>query len=214
LSYGMVELPEGKMKSREGKVVDADDLVCEMVANAEQVSEELGKLEGFSKKEKSDIYYKIAMGALKYFILKVDPQKTMLFNPKESIDFTGNTGPFIQYTYVRINSVVGKARDNGLYCDYHYDDNLELDSREVNLLKTIYSFPELLQEAGKELSPAMVANYVYELVKEFNNFYQHIQILKEEDLQKRGFRISLSNFIARHIKDSMSLLGVEMPERM
>ncbi len=214
LSYGMVELPEGKMKSREGKVVDADDLIIEMVANAEQVSEELGKLEGFSDEEKSDIYFRIAMGALKYFILKVDPQKTMLFNPKESIDFAGNTGPFIQYTYVRINSVDKKARDKGLYCDYRYDEAMELDSREVNLLKTIYSFPELLQEAGKELSPAMIANYVYELVKEFNNFYQYIPILKEEDIQKRGFRISLSNFIARHIQDSMLLLGIEMPERM
>ena len=154
------------------------------------------------------------MGALKYFILKVDPQKTMLFNPKESIDFAGNTGPFIQYTYVRINSVDRKAREKDLYCDYEYDGNMELDSREVNLLKTIYSFPELLQDASKELSPAMVANYIYELVKEFNNFYQHIPILNEGDIKKRGFRISLSNFIARHIKESMLLLGVEMPDRM
>ncbi len=214
LSYGMVELPEGKMKSREGKVVDADDLIAEMVANAEVISQELGKLDDFPENEKADIYYRIAMGALKYFILKVDPQKTMLFNPRESIDFTGNTGPFIQYTYVRIRSVVRKAKEKGLNVDYSFDKNLELDPREVNLLKTVYTYPELLQDAGKQLSPAMIANYVYELVKEFNTFYQHIPILKEADLAKRGFRLALSNFIANHIQESMLLLGIEMPERM
>ena len=214
LSYGMVELPEGKMKSREGKVVDADDLIDEMIENARLVSDELGKLDGFSDEEKGQIYFRIAMGALKYFILKVDPQKTMLFNPAESIDFTGNTGPFIQYTYVRIRSVERKARERGLFEDYVFSEDSELDPREVNLLKTLYVFPEILQEAVKELSPAMLANYVYELVKDFNNFYQHIPILKEEDKSKRGFRLALGNFIADHIKETMLILGIEMPDRM
>ncbi len=214
LSYGMVELPEGKMKSREGKVVDADDLINEMVANAEEVSAELGKLDDFPEEEKSEIYYKIAMGALKYFILKVDPHRTMLFNPKESIDFTGNTGPFIQYTYVRIMSVERKAREKELFVDYSFAADMDLDPKEVNLLKTVYTFPDLLQDAGKELSPAMIANYVYELVKEFNNFYQHISILKETDHSKRGFRLALSKFIALHIQECMLMLGIEMPERM
>ena len=214
LSYGMVELPEGKMKSREGTVVDADDLISEMVATAESVSKELGKLDEFPEEEKADIYFKIAMGALKYFILKVDPQKTMMFNPKESIDFTGNTGPFIQYTYVRIRSVEKKAREMGLELDFQLDEHMELDPREVSLIKTVYQFPELVQNAADELSPAMIANYVYDLVKEYNNFYQQISILKEPDVSKRGFWLALSRFIADHIQDSMLILGIEMPERM
>ncbi len=214
LSYGMVELPEGKMKSREGTVVDADDLIAEMVRNAEVVSQELGKVDDFPGEEKSEIYYRIAMGALKYFILKVDPQKTMLFNPDESIDFTGNTGPFIQYTYVRTRSIERKAMEMGVNEEYLFAKDMELDPKEVNLLKAVYVFPELLQEAGKELSPAMIANYVYDLVKEFNNFYQHIPILKEDELDKRGFRLALCKFIANHIQECMLLLGITMPKRM
>lgn len=214
LSYGMVELPEGKMKSREGKVVDADDLVNEMIQTAKDVSADLGKLEDFSMEERDEINTRIAMGALKYFILKVDPVKTMLFNPAESIDFNGNTGPFIQYTYVRTKSVLRKAGELGYTIPDQVNDKLELSSKEIELLKTVYTYPELLEEAGSQLSPALVANYLYELVKDFNHFYQHHPIVKEEDSDKREFRMALSGFIARHIHDAMLLLGIVMPERM
>ena len=214
LSYGMVELPEGKMKSREGKVVDADDLISEMILTATTVSEELGKLEGFSDEEKLEINKRIALGALKYFILKVDPTKTMLFNPAESIDFNGNTGPFIQYTFVRINSVIRKAEDHGIRIPDTISDQLDISDKEIALIKTLYSYPEVLAEAGKAFSPALIANYLFDLVKTFNNFYQHHQILREEVANLRDFRLALSAFVATNIKDAMYLLGIDMPDRM
>lgn len=214
LSYGMVELPEGKMKSREGKVVDADDLVREMISTAAEVSAELGKLDGFPEEEKSEIYNRIALGALKYFILKVDPAKTMLFNPKESIDFNGNTGPFIQYTYVRIKSLLKKALDNGIQIPSKVEISTEVSEKEIELIKKLYEYPDLLEEAGNQYSPALIANYLYDLVKEFNQFYQNHQIIKEENIEKRAFRIALSDFVARNLHDGMKILGIEMPERM
>ena len=214
LSYGMVELPEGKMKSREGKVVDADELIEEMVENARQVSKDLGKLDGFEEKEKEEINYRIAMAALKYFILKVDPVRTMLFNPKESIDFNGNTGPFIQYTYVRIKSVLRKAEDLKISIPQTVSLDVQVNEQEIQLIKLVYSFPELLQEAGRQYSPALLANYLYELVKAFNQFYQHSTIINEENSELRGFRLSLASFVARHIQDGMRIMGIEMPERM
>ena len=214
LSYGMVELPHGRMKSREGTVVDADDLIEEMVDTARTVSAELGKLEEFSNEERELVNYRIAMGALKYYILKVDPQKTMMFNPEESIDFNGNTGPFIQYTCVRIRSVQRKAADTGVTSGEWSVGGMELDPREASLLKRIYLYPDILQEAGRTLSPAMLANYFYELVKEYNHFYQVCPILKETDADRRSFRLQLSSFIADHIQDGMGLLGIEIPERM
>jgi arginyl-tRNA synthetase len=214
LSYGMVELPHGRMKSREGTVVDADDLIQEMVNTARKVSNELGKLEDFPADERELVNYRIALGALKYYILKVDPQKTMMFNPEESIDFNGNTGPFIQYTCVRIRSVERKASEMGLEPRFEAASGLELVPQEIALLKRIYQYPDILEEAGRTLSPALVANYFYELVKEFNHFYQVCPILKEPDIQKRDFRLLLSKFIANHIQDGMGLLGIEIPDRM
>jgi arginyl-tRNA synthetase len=210
----MVELPNGKMKSREGTVVDADDLIEGMVETARQVSAELGKLEDFSVAERDQVNYTIAMGALKYYILKVDPQKTMLFNPEESIDFNGNTGPFIQYTCVRIRSVERKALEANEDFKFTFPEINELDPRELNLLKRIYLYPDVLQEAGRSLSPALLANYFYELVKEYNHFYQVCPILREPDPARRQFRLALSAFIANHIQDGMSLLGIEIPDRM
>jgi arginyl-tRNA synthetase len=214
LSYGMVELPNGRMKSREGTVVDADDLIDEMVLTARQVSDELGKLDGFPENEKASVYNRIALGALKYYILKVDPQKTMLFNPEESIDFNGNTGPFIQYTCVRIRSVERKAMDAGITVTGTWNKDLSLDPRESALLKRAYSYPEVLAEASRSLSPALIANYFYELVKEYNHFYQQCPILKEPEEGRRNFRLALSKFIANHIQDGMTLLGIIMPDRM
>ncbi len=214
LSYGMVELPQGRMKSREGTVVDADDLIDEMVATARSVSDELGKLDGFPEDEKARVYYQIAMGALKYYILKVDPQKTMMFNPEESIDFNGNTGPFIQYTCVRIRSVERKALDAGIIASDAWPLDLDLDIRESALLKRVYAYPVILAEAAQNLSPALIANYFYELVKEYNHFYQQCPIVRETDVVRRNFRLALSRFIANHIQDGMILLGIEMPERM
>jgi len=214
LSYGMVELPEGRMKSREGKVVDADDLIREMVDSAADVSNELGKLDGFSEDEKKKIYSQIALGALKYFILKVDPTKTMLFNPKESIDFNGNTGPFIQYTFVRIKSVLRKAQEQGMDIPDQLDPATDISEKEIELIRKLYEYPELLNEAGLQYSPALLANYLYDLVKEFNQFYQQHQIIKEDDQVKRAFRLALSSFVAKNIEDGMSILGIEMPERM
>jgi arginyl-tRNA synthetase len=212
-SYGMVELPSGKMKSREGKVVDADDLVEEMVEVSRKMSAELGKLDNLSEEEAENTYRMIALGALKYFILKVDPKKNMLFNPEESIDFNGNTGPFIQYTFARIQSVLRKAADEKL----KIDSNVEISSlsiKEKELLKRISLFPATVKEAGDNYSPAVIANYCYELVKEYNQFYHDHSILVEPDSNIRNFRLMLSASVGQVIKNGMSLLGIEMPERM
>lgn len=213
-SYGMVELPEGKMKSREGTVVDADDLMEEMVTTAKEVSMELGKLEGRPQEEIDEIARICGMGALKYFILKVDPRKNMLFNPKESIDFNGNTGPFIQYTYARICSVLRKAKENGFIIPTSLDVNLDVSEVEANLIQTLANFPVVIRQAGAEYSPALIANYVYDLVKSYNSFYHDFSILKEENESVRAFRLVLSQTIAKVIKLGMSLLGIDVPERM
>ncbi len=213
-SYGMVELPEGKMKSREGTVVDADDLMEEMVTTAKEVSMELGKLEGRPQEEIDEIARICGMGALKYFILKVDPRKNMLFNPKESIDFNGNTGPFIQYTHARICSVLRKAKESGFEIPSFLDVNLEVSEVEANLIQALANFPVVIRQAGAEYSPALIANYVYDLVKSYNSFYHDFSILKEENESVRAFRLVLSQTIAKVIKLGMSLLGIDVPERM
>lgn len=210
LSYGMVELPSGRMKSREGTVVDADDLMEEMIATAQRIAEDLGKLDGYSEIEKKELYKIIGMGALKYYMLKVDPKKTMLFNPEESVDFNGNTGPFIQYTYARIQSILRKAT-----FDYSSLEGVTiLHEKEKELLKQISLFPEIIQNAANNHSPALVANYVYDLVKEFNSFYQNVSILGEEDQQKKVFRVQLAKKVGETIKNSFGLLGINVPERM
>ena len=213
-SYGMVELPEGKMKSREGTVVDADDLVEEMVNTARETSQELGKLDGVSDEEAANIARMVGLGALKYFILKVDPKKNMTFNPKESIDFNGNTGPFIQYTHARIKSVLRKAADQGI--DFSQSLNVEtvISEKEKYLIQLLTEFPATVKQAGDEFSPALIANYIYELVKEFNQFYHDYTILKEENADLRNFRLALSETIGKVIKTGMGLLGIEVPERM
>lgn len=211
-SYGMVELPEGKMKSREGTVVDADDLMEEMVNTARAVSEELGKLDGCSEAEKAEISETVGMGALKYFLLKVDPRKNMTFNPKESIDFNGNTGPFIQYTYARIRSVLRKAAELGIDAtDY---TAAQPGEREITLIQRLADYPSVVAEAGRTYSPALIANYAYDLVKEYNQFYHDCSILKETDAQARALRLALSECTARTIKSAMWLLGIKVPERM
>lgn len=210
LSYGMVELPSGKMKSREGTVVDADDLMEEMTTTARKISTELGKLEGYTEAEKSKLFKTIGLGALKYYILKVDPKKQILFNPEESVDFAGNTGPFIQYTYARIQSILRKA-DFDLNISIN---ELELHPKEKELLKQIEFYPEVIQNAANNHSPALVANYTYDLVKEYNSFYQSVSILGEENQQKKLFRVLLSKKVAETIKSAFSLLGIEVPERM
>jgi len=210
LSYGMVDLPSGKMKSREGTVVDADDLMKEMTDTAQKISEELGKLDGYSDAEKAALYNTIGLGALKYYILKVDPKKRILFNPEESVDFAGNTGPFIQYTYARIQSILRKA-------DFDLDvslDGIELHEKEKELLKQLELFPEVIQNAAENRSPALIANYTYELVKEYNSFYQTVSILGETNEQKKAFRVQLSQKVAETIKAAFSLLGISVPERM
>jgi arginyl-tRNA synthetase len=214
LSYGMVELPSGKMKSREGTVVDADDLMDEMTETARNMSMELGKLEGLTPSETDEIIRVIGLGALKYFILKVDPKKNMTFNPAESIDFNGNTGPFIQYTHARICSVLRKANDMGLEVNKKLDSVPNLNEKEVQLIRQVYQFPSLVKEAASGYSPALIANFVYELVKEYNQFYHDHSILKDVDDTTRDFRISLSSVIAGIIKRSMYMLGIEVPERM
>ena len=213
LSYGMVELPEGKMKSREGTVVDADDLIDEMIHTARMTSEELGKLDGYTKEEAEDVYRKVALGALKYFILKVDPKKTMMFNPKESIDFNGNTGPFIQYTYTRIKSVLRKAEEAGVKI-VPGDIHTALTEKEQNLVKLIAKLPAVVKEAGDNYSPALIGNYAYELAKEFNQFYHDYSILKEENEQVRNLRLLLARQCSVAIENAMGMLGIEMPERM
>ncbi len=212
-SYGMVELPEGKMKSREGTVVDADDLMDEMVETATRISGELGKLDGLSKDEISHTCEMIGLGALKYFILKVDPRKNMTFNPKESIDFNGNTGPFIQYTHARIKSVLRKAEESGIAIGA-LDSNTELSDKEIGLVQTLAAFPSVLAQAGAEYSPSLIANYTYDLVKQYNQFYHDCQILKEENTSLRDFRLVLSANVAKIIKNAMSLLGIDVPDKM
>jgi arginyl-tRNA synthetase len=218
LSYGMVELPSGKMKSREGTVVDADDLMVEMTETAQKLSEDLGKLEGYSDDEKAKLYNTIGLGALKYYMLKVDPKKSMMFNPEESVDFAGNTGPFIQYTYARIQSIIRKA--NFDYLSPVYTERSRsavgniLHEKEKELLKQIALYPEIIQNAAHNHSPALLANYAYDLVKEYNSFYQNVIILGEENLDKKIFRVQLSKKVADIIKSSFKLLGIEVPERM
>lgn len=213
LSYGMVELPEGKMKSREGTVVDADDLMLEMINTSRETSRELGKLEGYSEEEAEDVYRKVALGALKYFILKVDPKKTMMFNPKESIDFNGNTGPFIQYTYARIQSVLRKAAESGVV-PQAADIHVAISEKEQNLIKLLAKLPDVVKEAGATYSPALLANYSYDLAKEFNQFYHDFSILKEEDAALKNFRLLLAKECGEAIKNAMGMLGIEMPDRM
>jgi len=209
LSYGMVDLPSGKMKSREGTVVDADELMLEMTATARTISEELGKLEGYSEEEKNELYETIGLGALKYFILKVDPKKRILFDPKSSVDFQGNTGPFIQYTYARIQSIIKKAT-----FDYSKVVTIDLHEKEKELLKQLELYPDTIQQAASNYSPALIANYTYDLVKDFNSFYQNVSILGEENQDKKIFRVQLAKKVANTIKSAFSLLGIRVPERM
>ncbi|WP_417861171.1 arginine--tRNA ligase [Winogradskyella sediminis] len=210
LSYGMVDLPSGKMKSREGTVVDADDLIQEMSDTAEEISKELGKLEDYSEDDKNELYKKIGLGALKYYILKVDPKKRILFDPKESIDFQGNTGPFIQYTYARIQSILRKANLN----DVHNVVEVTLHDKEKQLIKQLELFPEVIQNAAEQHSPALVANYTYDLVKDFNSFYQNVSILGADSDEEKNFRVALSKLVSQTIKNALQVLGIEVPERM
>ena len=211
-SYGMVELPNGKMKSREGTVVDADDLMADMVADAKKVSTELGKTDGLSAEEIDSIAEMVGLGALKYFLLKVDPRKNMTFNPEESIDFNGNTGPFIQYSYARIRSVVRRAAEQGYVIgDY---SAVEPGEKETALIQRLASLPQLIAEAGRSYSPALIANYAYDLAKEYNQFYHDCPILREDDAAKRSLRLALSEVTARTIKATLALLGIRVPERM
>lgn len=212
LSYGMVELPSGKMKSREGTVVDADDLIEEMISTAKSMSTELGKLDEFTDEEKNNIYRIIGLGALKYFILKVDPKKNMLFDPKESIDFNGNTGPFIQYTYARIRSVLRKAEESDIIPGL--SENLKPEEKETELIKLLSQFPEIIELAGEELNPALIANYIYEVAKEFNQFYHDYSILSADKPETVKFRLLLSSVTGDTIKSAMYLLGIETPEKM
>lgn len=211
LSYGMVDLPSGKMKSREGTVVDADDLIQEMAQTAGTISEELGKLEGYSEAEKKALYKTIGLGALKYYILKVDPQKRILFNPEESVDFQGNTGPFIQYTYARIQSILRKASELGVQ---HTTSTESLHPKEKELLKLLQEYPATVQLAAAKKSPALIANYIYELVKGFNSFYQQVPILGTASDAEKSFRVALSDQVGQVIKKGFDLLGIEVPERM
>jgi arginyl-tRNA synthetase len=208
----MVDLPSGKMKSREGTVVDADDLIDEMKVTSKEISQELGKLDGYSPEEKEDIYKTIGLGALKYFILKVDPKKRILFDPKESVDFQGNTGPFIQYTYARIRAILRKA---------NFDTSVTLSAvetalhpKEKELIKHLQQFPEVIQNAAENYSPALIANYTYDLVKEFNSFYQNVSILGAERVEDKIFRVQLSKVVGNTIRNAFRLLGIQVPERM
>jgi len=214
LSYGMVELPAGKMKSREGTVVDADDLMQEMFDTSEAMARELGKIETFDNDEARNLYRTIGLGALKYFILKVDPKKNMMFNPAESVDFNGNTGPFIQYTYARIKSVLRKADEAGYEVSFSSEHTVELHPEEKELLKKLHDFPALVLLAADMHSPAVIANYAFELASEYNRFYHELTILKEENLLSRGLRLSVSQFTAKVIANALWMLGIEVPERM
>ena len=213
-SYGMVELPEGKMKSREGTVVDADDLMEEMIATAKETSQELGKLDGLTQEEADDIARIVGLGALKYFILKVDARKNMTFNPKESIDFNGNTGPFIQYTYARIQSVLRKAAESGIVVPGQIPAGIELSEKEEGLIQMVADFAAVVKQAGEDYSPSIIANYTYDLVKEYNRFYHDFSILREENEAVKVFRIALSANVAKVVRLGMSLLGIEVPSRM
>lgn len=213
-SYGMVELPNGKMKSREGTVVDADDLIAEMIRQARQTIDELGKFDDMDESEKNEVARIVGMGALKYFLLKVDARKNMLFNPAESIDFNGNTGPFIQYTYARIRSVLRKAQETGIDIPGTLPAGTALNTKEEEIVQHIADFPAIVRQAGTDYSPSAIANYCYDLVKEYNQFYHDFSILREEDKQKQLFRIVLSENVAKVIRLGMGLLGIEMPERM
>ncbi|NRB58433.1 MAG: arginine--tRNA ligase [Winogradskyella sp.] len=212
LSYGMVDLPSGKMKSREGTVVDADDLIREMADTAEEISKELGKLDGYNEEEKKALYKTIGLGALKYFILKVDPKKRILFDPKESIDFQGNTGPFIQYTYARIQSILRKSENNNNVTLSAVE--VSLHDKERELLKQLELFPEVIQNAASQHSPALIANYTYDLVKDFNSFYQNVSILGADSDSEKTFRVQLSKSVGQTIKNAFSVLGINVPERM
>ncbi|AXT62962.1 arginine--tRNA ligase [Aquimarina sp. AD10] len=210
LSYGMVDLPSGKMKSREGTVVDADDLIVEMTKTAGEISKDLGKLEGYSQEEKENIYNTIGLGALKYFILKVDPKKRILFNPEESVDFQGNTGPFIQYTYARIQAILRKA-------NFDYTESITtiaLHDKEKELIKQLEVYPEIIQNAANELSPAVIANYTYDLVKSYNSFFQNVSIFGADSEKEKQFRVQLSSIVGNTIKSAFGLLGINVPERM
>ena len=210
LSYGMVNLPEGKMKSREGTVVDADDLMKEMTITAQKIGEDLGKLEGYDEVQKLQLFRQIGLAALKYFILKVEPTKSIVFNPEESVDFQGNTGPFVQYTYARIQSILRKA-------DFDYSENVsavELNAKERELIKSIQEFPEIVQQAGQQLNPALIANFSYELVKKFNSFYQECPILGDNDVKTKKLRVQLSQVVGQTIENAFYLLGISVPERM
>ncbi|WP_405226626.1 arginine--tRNA ligase [Dokdonia sp. Asnod1-B02] len=212
LSYGMVDLPSGKMKSREGTVVDADDLINEVAQTAGEISEELGKLEGYSDEEKKALYKTIGLGALKYYILKVDPKKRILFDPKESVDFQGNTGPFIQYTYVRIQAILRKAKEMNVPVEIAQERTLH--PKEKELLKIIQEYPATIQLAAAQKSPAIIANYTYDLVKEYNSFFQQVQILGTDNIEDQSFRVALSKEVGQVIESAFSLLGIEVPERM
>ena len=214
LSYGMVELPNGKMKSREGTVVDADDLIAQMIETARLQTEEHGKTEGFSSEQASELYSQLALGALKYFILKVDPKKNMLFNPEESIDFNGNTGPFIQYTHARIRSIIRKSENFDSMKMPSSDEKVEFNSKEKEVLNCLFSFPSVVRQAGETYSPSLIANFAFDLAKNFNAFYQDTPILRENDETKRNMRLRLSYFTGATIKTAMHLLGIDVPERM
>ena len=214
-SYGMVELPNGKMKSREGIVVDADDLIATMIADARQMSaDKVNKLENITDEEAQEIARVVGLGALKYFILKVDARKNMLFNPEESIDFNGNTGPFIQYTYARIRSILRKAAEQGIEIPEKLSSDITLSNKEISLIQHLQGFALAIRQAGQDYNPSCIANYCYELVKEYNQFYHDFSILREEDNNKKLLRIVLSAAVSQVIKDGMGLLGIEMPERM
>ncbi|MDE6569515.1 MAG: arginine--tRNA ligase, partial [Alistipes sp.] len=212
LSYGMVELPDGKMKSREGTVVDADDLIADMVATAREMSAELGKLDGCSEAEADAVSKMVGLGALKYFILKVDPKKTMLFNPRESIDFNGNTGPFIQYTHARIRSMLRKAAEAGI--GLQGEVSAEYLPEEIALVKTLSDYPATVASAGENFAPSIIGAYVYELAKQFNGYYHDHSILREENAAIRRMRLQLAEQVARVIRRGMALLGIDVPERM
>ena len=214
LSYGMVDLPSGKMKSREGTVVDADDLISEMQQTAKEISQELGKLDGYTEEQKEELYRTIGLGALKYYILKVDPKKRILFDPKESIDFQGNTGPFVQYTYARIRSILRKYNEVATGKPQVTNLPSELHEKEKILLRSIGQFPAVVQDAADNYSPALVANYVYDLVKDFNSFYQNVSILGEQDPVKLDFRVALCRKISEIIAEAFKMLGIQVPERM
>ena len=212
LSYGMVELPEGKMKSREGTVVDADDLIEKMYQEARSAAEESGKLDSVPEEEREALFHMVGLGALKYFILKVDPKKTMLFDPKESIDFNGNTGPFIQYTHARIRSILRKASEQGIAATL--EKGITLNAKEIRLVKLLSQYPAKVAEAGAALSPAVIANYAYELAKEFNQYYHDTPVLREEDAALLSMRLVLIDTVASVLRKAMAILGIQLPDRM